>query len=201
MNGNVGNQFGQCSRTIGMICSGSRHQAQAPTPITSAVIAHIYSQDHNHKAKYSYLELDSHVDIACVGADCHIIAYTEKKCAVTPYHPEFQSTKDVLIVQAAQHMQTWTYILIINQALYMRESLPSSYFNPSQIRHHGIEVDDVPRHLAPDPEKATHSIYSSQHCLCTILQMKGIISCLPIHYHSTNELEMCERIELKSSED
>lgn len=83
----------------------------------------------------------------------------------------------------------------------MRESLSVSYLNPIQVRHNGVIVDDIPKHLAPDPEKATHSLYFPQHDLQIPLQWKGVISRLPVHYPSTPELEICTWIELTAAEE
>ncbi len=81
------------------------------------------------------LELDSHADTACIRANCQIVTYTEKVCQETPYHPDYELIVDVLIVQAATaytDLHTGkTYILIINKALYLRESLKTSYLNPN----------------------------------------------------------------------
>ncbi|MFO0446847.1 MAG: hypothetical protein ACK51L_04175, partial [bacterium] len=71
-----------------------------------------------------------------------------------------------------------TYILVLNQALYVRE-LPHTLINPNQLRSNGIVVDDCPRHLSPNPERATHSIYIPELDLRLPLSMKGIISYLP----------------------
>jgi hypothetical protein len=153
----------------------------------------------------SYLELDTHADTSCDGTDCRIVAYSEKTCEVTPFHPDYHPIRDVPIVQAAAAYTCpetgQTYILIINQALYMGESLAVSYLNPNQLRHNGVIVDDIPKHLAPDPNKATHSLYFPQHDLRIPLQLKGVISRLPIHYPSSHELETYPWIELTSAED
>jgi len=83
----------------------------------------------------------------------------------------------------------------------MGESLAVSYLNPNQLRHNGVIVDNIPKHLAPDPNKATHSLYFPQHDLRIPLQLKGVISRLPIHYPSSHELETYPWIELTSAED
>ena len=129
------------------------------------------------------LELDSHADKACIGSDCCIIAYTEKVCQITPFHPGYETIKDVPIVQAATaytDIETGnTFILIINEALYMGDTLQSSYLNPNQMRCHGVIVDDIPRHLAPNPSTATHSIYVPSLNLHIPLSLDGIISYFP----------------------
>ncbi len=73
-----------------------------------------------------------------------------------------------------------TVIFIINQGLYFGDSLPVTLLNANQMRFNGIEVDDVPKHLAKDPSKATHSIYIPEHDIRIPLSVRGVISCLPV---------------------
>jgi hypothetical protein len=41
--------------------------------------------------------------------------------------------------------------------------------HPNQLRTNGVIVNDVPVHLAPDPSKATHSIYIVKDDLVILL--------------------------------
>jgi hypothetical protein len=59
-----------------------------------------------------------------------------------------------------------TYVLVINQAIHVGDDMPTTLLNPNQLRHHGITVDDCPKHLAPDPSVATRSIFIPSHNLC-----------------------------------
>ena len=51
-----------------------------------------------------------------------------------------------------------TYILVTAQLLYFGDKLENTLLCPNQMWSHGIEVDDVPRHLSIDG-KSSHSIY------------------------------------------
>ncbi len=99
---------------------------------------------------------------------------------MTPYHPRYKATENVPIVQAGTAIDdpvTWeTYILSINKGLYLGDALSSKILNLNQVRNHGIIVDDVLMHLAPDPAHATHSIYIPKHDVRIPLEMRGIIS-------------------------
>jgi hypothetical protein len=167
-------------------------------------MASIHNENRQNNAM-TYIDLDTHADTSCIGSDCRVIAYTEKTCEVTPFHPGYDSIQDVPIVQAATAYTCpetgQTYILIINQALYMGDTLSTSYVNPNQMRHNGVIVDDIPKHLAPEPAKATHSLYFPSHELRIPLQLNGIISRFPVHYPSNHELETCTWIELTSAEE
>jgi hypothetical protein len=92
--------------------------------------------------------------------------------------------KNVPIVQAGTAYDDpntgKTYILVINQGLYLGYLLPNTLVNPNQIRSNGIVVDDCPKNLSPDPKTATRSIYIPLHDLRIPLQMKGVLSCVPV---------------------
>jgi len=113
--------------------------------------------------------------------------------------------QDVPIVQAGtayDNPETGeTLILIINQGLYFGEGLPVSLLNPNQMRYNGVEVDDIPKHLARDPSKATHSIYFPEHNIRIPLTMRGVISCLPVRKPTVQEVESCRWINLTSDVD
>jgi hypothetical protein len=53
-----------------------------------------------------------------------------------------------------------TLIIVIPQALYPADHLRYSLLCPSQMRHYGIIVDDIPRHLALNP-MWLHTLYTS----------------------------------------
>jgi len=201
--GKAGNEFGQHSRMryndddarfLGMFQSSPRFDLTCPN--TSSIQA-VETVDVSRPS--STLELDSHADTCTVGSHCQIISYTAKNCHVSPYHSKYKAIENVPIVQAGVtyvHPETSIkYILIINQALYIKE-LPNALINPNQLRANGLIVDDCPQHLAPDPEIATHSIQVPNQKLHLPLQLKGILSYLPVHYPSDEELNTCPWIEL-----
>jgi hypothetical protein len=94
-----------------------------------------------------------------------------------------------------------TFILIINQALYLGDVLEETLLNPNQMRHNGLIVDDVPKHLAPDPQHATHSIYIPNHDVRIPLVMRGIVSGFCTRYPTIHELETCLWIDLTNDAD
>jgi hypothetical protein len=59
-------------------------------------------------------------------------------------------------------------------------------------------VDDCPRHISPDPSKATHSIYIPQHNLRIPLRLKGVLSYFEMRFPTVVELESYPWIELTS---
>jgi hypothetical protein len=63
----------------------------------------------------------------------------------------------------------------------------TSYLNPNQLRHHGLVVNDVPKHLSINPDDDAHSIFIPAANLRIPLHLKGIISYIPIRYPSDDE--------------
>jgi hypothetical protein len=122
-----------------------------------------------------------------------------------PYHLKYRAIQNCPIVQAAtaytDHETGVTYMLIINQAIHVGGDLPAMLLNPNQLRSNGVIVDDCPKHLAPDPNVATHSLFFPNHNLRIPLQLRGVLSCIPTWYPTTVELETCQWIELTSSEE
>jgi hypothetical protein len=196
--GNAGSQFGR--RRIGAIKSGPRHKA-------TRIISRIQTNQKRSTSKdgtIGFIELDSHADTSCIGSQCRVISVTDTVCQVHPYHQDYPAIEEVPIVQAATAYDDpetgITYMLIINQALWIPD-LNTTLLNPNQLRANGLIVDDVPKHLAPDPSTATHSIYSPKEDVRIPLQLKGIISGLYTRYPSIQEVETCKWIILTSDEE
>ncbi len=151
---------------------------------------------------YGLTEMDSHADTACLGRNFWVISHTDRVCEVSPYHPDYPPMSDVPIVQAATAYDDpesgETFVLVVNQGLYLGEALQNSLLNPNQLRAHGVVVDDIPKHLAPDPNKATHSIFMPSDDLQIPLFLQGVVSA----FHPTvRELESCKWIVLTGDEE
>lgn len=59
-----------------------------------------FSSAHDEQYQKSLIELDSHADTTCVGANCWNIAYIDRVCSVTPSHPKYKALQNVPIIQA-----------------------------------------------------------------------------------------------------
>jgi hypothetical protein len=101
--GNAGNQFGQRSRTIGMIRTSARVTHSSHHVRRTSHVSHVstLSQKRVDGSYSGMMELDSHADTCTLGANFRVVAYTEKVCNVQPYHPDYQAQLDIPIVQAA----------------------------------------------------------------------------------------------------
>ncbi len=113
----------------------------------------------------NYLELDSHADTTCAGANCRIIEYTDKACHVSAFSQHYGELENIPVVKAGTAYDAptgETFILVLGQALYLGDYIGHSLLCPNQARANGVIIDDVPIHLAFDPHLATHSIYFSE---------------------------------------
>jgi hypothetical protein len=151
--------------------------------------------------RVGFAELDTHADTTCVGVDCRILSVTDQVCQVLPYHKGYQPFDEVPIVQAAtayDHPETGiTYNLIFNQALSIPD-LETTLINPNQLRANGLIVDDIPKHLSPNPTELSHSIYCPEEDVYISLQLKGIISGFRTRSPSIEEVESCKWVTLTS---
>jgi len=96
---------------------------------------------------------------------------------VHPFSAEYAPTKGIPIATVAT---LWTdpkdgnrYILIINEALYFGDKLPTTLLNPNQMRANGVKVQDVPRQFDP---RSDHSILVPRNKIRIPLELKGIVS-------------------------
>jgi hypothetical protein len=96
----------------------------------------------------STLEMDTHADTCVLGPNFIILHYTERECDVIPYSEVYESVKTIPIVSGAM---AWTdertgstYILVVNEALWMPDTVTASLINPHQLRAYGITVQDNP---------------------------------------------------------
>jgi hypothetical protein len=97
---------------------------------------------------HSTLEMDTHADTCVLGPNFVILHYTGRECDVSLYTEVYESVKAVPIVSGAT---AWTnvetglsYILAINEGLWMHDTVRASLINPNQLRAYGITVQTTP---------------------------------------------------------
>jgi hypothetical protein len=142
------------------------------------------------------MELDSHADTCCAGSNCVIVEYTNKTCNVDGFNRETPNDElmGIPIVKAATAYDAptgETFIIILSQALFLGDHISYSLLCPNQLRHNGLTVDDVPRHLSPNPDLATYSIFIPDENVSIPLELRGIISLFITCQPSPEELENC----------
>ena len=148
------------------------------------------------KTTYGKCELDSHADSIVAGKNCIILSYTGKECDVSPYRDDYESIKNVPIVTAATAWQSpitgQTYILVLNEAIWMGETMDHTLLNPNQLRHYGTRVQDDPTSAYP------LSIITEDNEFCMELTMSGTIVYAETHSPSNSDLNKYPHITLSS---
>ena len=135
-------------RYIGMFHTSNRHETNGDTTIiqsthetnddTTIIQSTLnIAQIKTTECEDGPLELDSHADTCTAGKNARVLSYSNKVCEVSPYHPQYKAMQNVPIAQmgvAYTHPDSGiTYILVLNQALYVRE-VPHTLINPNQLR-------------------------------------------------------------------
>ena len=183
---NEATKFRSKFRRIGRITSTPRRISSTKT-----------SQHLSRKITYGRCEADTHADTTAAGANCIILEYTGKVCDVSPYTDTYESVKNVPIVNAATAWQSpltgQTYILVMNEVLWMGDSMDNTLFNPNQFRHYGTKVQDNP--VAESPL----SIINDEHEFSMEMAMDGTIVYFESHTPTEEELRTCPHVALTSS--
>jgi hypothetical protein len=93
-----------------------------------------------------------------------------------------------------------TFILVFGQALYLGDKLQHTLICPNQVRHNGVIVDDIPRHLSHDG-RSTHSIIFPDEDVHLPLKLCGVISYLDTRYPTQAEVDNCRWLILTNDND
>ena len=142
------------------------------------------------------MELDLHANPTVLGRNCIVLQYTGRECDVSPYTDEYEAIKSVPIVQRAT---AWTdqesgrtFILILNESLWMADQLENSLVNQNQLRYFGTIVEDNPFADALMCIKSDDSEFSMR------LEVDGTNVFADTRTPTPRELEECPRIVLSS---
>lgn len=114
---------------------------------------------------HSNCVLDSNADTCVAGSNCIIIEYTDQVTNVSAFTNQLDTLQNIPIITAATALDNHdgsTVILILHQALYLGDKIENTLLCPNQMRCYGIDVDDIPVHLAPKNKPSTHSIYITE---------------------------------------
>ena len=150
------------------------------------------------------VELDTHADTCVAGSNTVVLDLTGKLVSVSPFcEDEFDSIQDVPIATVATaydcHETGKTYVLVINEALYLGDKMAHTLICPNQLRFNGLRVDDCPKQF---DVRSTHSIHIPEADLSIPLTMRGIISGFHTRIPTLDELEdLSLHVELTSDQD
>ena len=139
----------------------------------------------------STIELDSHADSAVVGKGCRIIERTGRKVYVSGFTDRLGKPMSVDVVHAGVMYDCERtgskYLCLIYNALYIPE-MKECLIHPIMMRLIGVEVDECPKFLSPNPSINNHSIRFPDHDLRIPLKLHGVISYLPCRRPGEDEL-------------
>lgn len=153
--------------------------------------------------KHGYLELDSHADVAVLGANCRVFQETNKTVQVSGYDPALGTVERKIVSGCFAYDDPddgECKILIIHQGLYV-PTMPNSLIPPFQMRDNDIIVNDCPKKQVSQPNADHHAIIVQREKdglpLRIPLMLKGTISAFPVRWPTdaefvNNELERFE---------
>jgi hypothetical protein len=103
----------------------------------------------NSEPVFARCELDTHADTCALGPNFIPLSFTGRICDVSPYSSEhYESEKNVPIITCATaytcQESGQTYILVVNEGLWLGPKMSHSLLNPNQMRYNGITVLDNP---------------------------------------------------------
>ena len=137
-------------------------------------------------------ELDTHADTCVIGKHALIITDHNKPVEVSGYDPKaghqtFQTVSAAIAFDDPDTGQV--QILIVHQAIHIPH-LDHHLLAPMQLRSNDVEVNDVPKYMAPNPTERTHAIVvknAGGEDYIIRLQLSGVISYFPIRKPSQEE--------------
>ena len=163
----------------------------------------IMSVGYDDSPRTGTIELDSHADTFVGGSNCVMLPDTETgdKATVYSFSDESRPFREIPIGSLAtawvDPKTSETVILVFNEGLYFGDRLNHSLLCPNQLRAHGVEVKDAPKHL---DNESSHAIYSDQDDLTIPLRLRGVISLFDTHKPTDEELENCRHVHLTSDQ-
>jgi hypothetical protein len=103
----------------------------------------------NFEPVFVHCELNTHADTCALGRNFTPLSFTGRICDVSPYSSEhYESEKNVPIITGATaytcQESGQTYILVINEGLWLGPKMSHSLLNPNQMRYNGVTVHDNP---------------------------------------------------------
>ena len=174
-------------RYISRICSSARRASVSAS--SSALPVSSY---------HGRCELDTHADTIVAGKNCVVLHYTGKVCDVEPYRDDYESMKNIAIASVATAWQSpvtgQCYILVLNEALWMGDTLPHTLINPNQLRHFGVYVQDDPTSSRP------LSVITADTSFALEMSCSGTIVGFTTRTPTQQELQSCPHIVLSSDQ-
>ena len=148
---------------------------------------------------FSRCELDSHADTCCFGANCYVVAKSNRTVDVTGFISDLGTVNEVSIASCAvafdDPLTYTTVVIIFHQSLYFGDRLQNHLICPNQLRMNGVEVHECPRFLDTNRSAKSHSLYFYDGDYTLPLMLDGVISYFPCRKPTEREMQDCSRLE------
>jgi hypothetical protein len=145
-------------------------------------------------------ELDSHADTSVAGSNFILLEEATRTVDVFGFLPKLPPIKKVPIATAGT---AWvdpksgqSYLLILNECLFIGDTMKHSLLNPNQLRCNGLIMQDTPTMFDPT---STHSIYDPASGIRIPLYLNGVISYFPTCVPTLEEANLMKPIVLTSN--
>lgn len=150
------------------------------------------------------LGLDSWADTCCVGKHAHIDAYVDgKSVTATGFASSLPVLDNIPIVNcsfAYDNEKGQTFLLQINNAIYLGDNMDHSLLCPNQCENNGIRIDLRPKKYYPESISAS-TMFCGEHNLSIPIQHEGPLPYIQVRRPTGEELLTCDIIQLTSEND
>jgi hypothetical protein len=143
------NSSGSAGNAFGGKEAAKRARSLAAHRTSNRRIAKIHVPATNLDPVFARCELDTHADTCALGRNFTPLSFTGRVCDVSPYSSEhYESQRNVPIIAGATAYTSQetgqTYILVVNEGLWLGPNMKNSLLNPNQMRYNGVTVHDNP---------------------------------------------------------
>lgn len=149
------------------------------------------------------LGLDSWADTCCAGKHAHVESFIEGRSVnAHGFSSSLSSLKNLPIANVLYAYDTHdgeTFLLEVNNAIYMGSDMEDSLLCPNQCREEGIQIDTRPKLYHPDEPYAQTLIPRKD--IVIPLYHHGPVPYLQVRYPTMDERLHCERLRLTPPED
>lgn len=191
------------TRIICSLFSTAIRQSSAQTISSSQTHRHVPLSE-SELQNGCRLGLDTWADTSCAGKHAHIDSYVDGKfVSANGFASSLGSVDNIPIVNCSfayddEHGRT--FILQINNALYIAEHMEHSLLCPVQCEDNGIRVDLRPKFYYPTCPTAS-TVRCPTHDIIIPLTHHGPLPFFNVRRPTTEELLSCEIIEITSPHD
>jgi hypothetical protein len=178
-----------------MMVSGTCNRIIRTNPNTLQLIASFNSVSVSSVSVETACELDSHADTSVAGSNVILLEEPTRTVDVFGFSPELPLFKKVPIATAGT---AWvdpksgqSYHLILNECLFMGETMKHSLLNPNQLHCNWLIIQDTPTMFDPTSNGPASGIRIP-------LDLNSVISYFPTYAPTLEEANLMKPIVLTS---